>query len=528
MRQIIHAGACLLAMAGLPAVGPAFAQQAESGLATACGALTDLKVMNSDRASSTYVLSAATVEAGGGLPAYCRVRGTVLPAIHFELRLPLDGWNGGFHMAGCGGYCGDVDADRTGFINAVNYALTRGYAVAATDSGHWGASIVDGRWAYNDRRAEVDWAERAVTETTRVGKAVTQAFYGKEAERSYFQGCSTGGRQALMAALKTPEAFDGIIAGAPALDYTGLVATQFAWWVQANTGPDGKDILTPAKVELVRGAVYEACDGIDGLEDGLIADPRRCDWQPASLRCNAGESDSCLTDAEVATLNAWYGGAKAPDGTQLYPGGLPLGSEPYWWLWLTGNDKGGGRLIPLFARDFLRYMAFQEDPGDSYSVADFDFASDPARLDFMSGIYNSDDPDLTAFKEAGGKLLMFHGWADAIVTPFKTIDYYGQVTETMGGPEATDDFLRLFMVPGMDHCGVLANGPGIGQNGLDPLTALETWVEEGEAPERLLATKTDTEGKTLWTRPLCPHPQEAVLTGADPTKAESFTCKVVE
>lgn len=519
MRSTILAGVLLNVLLGVLAGTPAQAQQSGG----ACAALSDLKVMNTPRASATYILSASEVRAAEGLPAYCRVRGYVLPSINFEIRLPLAGWNGRFYMAGCGGYCGDVDADRPGLANGIDFALRRSYAVAATDSGHWGTSVVDGRWAYDNRRAEIDWAERAVNETTTVGKAVVAAFYDRPAERSYFQGCSTGGRQALMAALKTPQAFDGILAGAPALDYTGLVATSFAWLVQANTAPAGGDVLTPAKVELVREAVYEACDGVDGLEDGLIADPRRCDWQPRSLRCNVEANERCLTEDEVRTLEAWYGGAQDPSGRQLYPGGLPRGSEPYWWLWLTGDGKGGGRLIPLFARDFLRYMAFQEDPGDSYEVADFDFATDPERLAFMAEIYNADDPDLSSFKAAGGRLLMFHGWADAIVTPFKTLAYHREVTAEMGGREATDAFLRLFMVPGMDHCGILP-GPGIDQSGFDPLSALEDWVERGEAPDSLLATKKDAEGRTLWTRPLCPYPQQAVLTGGDPQKAESFAC----
>lgn len=330
---------------------------------------------------------------------------------------------------------------------------------------------------------------------------------------------------ALMEAWKYPEDFDGIICGAPAMDYPGLVATFFAWLVQSNTGPDGKDIITPAKVGLIQKAVYERCDKLDGLQDGLIDDPRQCDFDPASLQCPAGQSSKdCLTEAEVKTLKAWYGGPKDSAGNQLYPGGVPLGSEPYWWLWLTGNAKGAGRLIPSFAADFLAYMAFRDDPGPAYTAMDFDFDKDPEKLEYMAAVYNSDNPDLLKFKERGGRLIMWHGWADTIVPPFKTVDYYNAVEKKMRGKAENLDFLRLFMVPGMDHCGLLS-GPGINQMGFDPLSALEAWVERGIPPESLLATKKNKKGETIRTRPLCPYPQTTKYKGSgDNNDSANFEC----
>ena len=471
----------------------------------------------------TNLLSAAIVPAGDGLPEYCRVLGSVRPAINFEVRMPTREWNGKFYMAGCSGFCGTLESDNDGFANAMNYGLKRNYAAAAMDSGHWGASDGDARWASHNRVAENDFGWRAVTETARVAKVLVKTYYGTAQKKAYFAGCSTGGRMANMEARKFPNDFDGIISGAPVLDQTGLLATFFAWLVQANTGPDGRDILQKQKVALVREKVYEACDAKDGLKDGLIDDPRSCDFKPASLRCRAGDGADCLTAAEVGVLEKWYAGARDSKGRQLYPGGIPFGSEPFWPLWLTGLDKGGGRVAALLNAEFLRYMAFADNPGESYSAAKFDFDSDPQRLATMAAIYNATDPDLSAFKARGGKLLMYHGWADAIVPPQLTIHYYEAVEKKMGGREATHRFLRLFMIPGFDHCG-WQPGPGITELGFDPLTALENWVEKGEAPASLLATKQDNDGKTVWTRPLCPYPQKAKYQGGDANIATNFAC----
>jgi hypothetical protein len=486
--------------------------------ASECVALATLRI------EDTNLLSATVVPAKDGLPEYCRVLGFVRPAINFEVRLPTTGWNGKFYMAGCGGFCGKLDSDRPGPINAMNHGLRRHYAVSTMDGGHWGATATDGRWAYHNRLAEVDFGYRAVTETARVTKAAIKAFYGAEQKKAYFNGCSNGGRMATMEAWRYPDDFDGIISGAPALDMSGLGGTFFAWVVQANTGPDGQDILPRAKVKLVQEAVLRACDAKDGREDGLIDDPRACDFKPARLKCQQAGRAECLTEAEVAVLEKWYGGARNARGEALYPGGIPFGSEPYWWLWLTGNEEGRGRAVPAFAVNYLRYLAFPDDPGDSYHPTQFDFEKDPPRLQAMGEIYKSANPDLSKFKARGGKLLLWHGWADAIVTPQRTVQYYTEVEERMGGRAATQEFLRLFMVPGMDHCGNLP-GPGITASGFDPLTALEKWVEEGGPPTRLLATKTDKDGKTVWTRPLCPYPQVAKYQGAgDPNDAASFGC----
>lgn len=509
--------ATIAALSALCLAAPATAQVAEvpmdSGAASAqegrdCAALDTTALADAD------ITLAVDVAATDDLPAYCRVQGTILPETRFEVRLPTQDWNGKFYMAGCGGFCGTLGADAPDTVNAINHALARGYAAATMNGGHWGTGSTDARWALANPVAEADWGYRAVAETTKAAKTIIAAYYRGDPEYSYFQGCSTGGRMANMAALRQPEDFDGIISGAPALDYPGLVGTSFAWIAQADAGPDGP-ILTPADAAVVRDAVIAACDAGDGVEDGVVSDPLSCDFDPATLD---------LSEDKIAVLDAWYSEPVNAAGDVLYPASVPVGSEPFWPLWLTGLEGGGGALVPTaFGPNFLKYMAFPDDPGAGYSVSEFDFDTDPARMAPMEEVYNSDDPDLTAFRDAGGKLLMYHGWADAIVFPGKTLDYWDKMTA-----ETTGDFARLFMIPGMDHCGIQATGPGIDQSGFDPLSALEAWVERGEAPERLDTAKT-AEGETLWSRPVCAWPAKAQFDGSgDWRDPAGWTCETAK
>lgn len=521
MGQLTWAALAALVAAGLSS--PASA-------AEECGALARQKLDN------VNLLSAVEMPAAGDLPGYCRVLGYVRPAISFEVRLPLRDWNGKFYMTGCGGFCGLLLSDVPGFTNAMNYGLRRNYAVATMDSGHWGSSVVDGRWALQNPVARMDWGQRAVTETAKVGKAMVKAFYGREQRKAYFSGCSTGGRMAAMEAWKYPKDFDGIISGAPALDYTGLVATSAAWTTKANLGPDGKPVLTAETVKLLSDAAYAACDDGDGAKDGVIGDPRQCAFKPAALLCKPGQNSSCLTAQEVGVAEAWYAGPTDKAGRQLYPGGIPVGSEPHWPRWLTGTATAPA-LLPLFADGFIRYMAFDQPVDPAFRVADFDVERDPARMRSSALLYNAAtfDParpdviagaDLGAFRAGGGKILFYHGWADPLVTPFMTVAYYEALSKAAGGEAAAQSFARLFMVPGMDHCGIGQEGPGIADTGIDPLTALEQWVEDGKAPETLVATKS-VGTETRWTRPVCAYPKSARYSGSGPvTEATSWTCGV--
>lgn len=468
------------ATAVLLAAAPA---QAAEMTAAGCEALSNTFI------DSGFVTAAREVAAADGMPRYCQVRAMALPEIAVEVRLPMDDWNGKLYQVGCGGFCGALARpDAQGwYVNAQAPGLKKGYATATSNSGHFAEAVVDASWAWNNPGGERDWAYRAIGETNRVAKALIQAFYGADAGNNYFAGCSTGGRLANKAALTYPEMFQGIISGAPAMDEAGLAGTKIAFLIQANTDENGEAILKPGKDKLIGDEVMKQCDEVDGTKDGLIADPRQCTVDLSGLQCGAGgASNECLTEAELGVLEKWYQGPRNAAGEQLYPGGLPYGSEPFWWLWMTGKEGGGGKLNPLFGENYLKYMAYPNDPGPDYGIKDFDIETDPPRLATMARLYNSDDPDLSKFSTAGGKMIVWHGWADAIVTPFKTVDWYDKVVATAGGQDKADAFVRLFMLPGWDHCGLLPAADGGDQSKLDPLTALEAWVEGGIPPTTVL------------------------------------------
>lgn len=262
-----------------------------------CRQLADLAI------EDTNLLSATVVEESNELPEYCRVLGYVRPAINFEIRLPTSGWNGKFYMAGCGAFCGRLNSGGS----RINNALKRAYAVSTTDGGHWGETVFDGRWAYHNPQAEIDWGYRAVHQTARVTKVIVEAFYEQHPDFSYFDGCSNGGRQAVMEALRYPEDFDGIISRDPALEITkGLMS--HVWQAQINIGPNGNNILTSNEVKLLAKAVYDACDEADGLKDGLISNPEACNFDPSTLRCDNIDETNCLSQAQVEVVQALYQG----------------------------------------------------------------------------------------------------------------------------------------------------------------------------------------------------------------------------
>ena len=495
-------------------LAPLKAQQIEE---QSCQALANLRILD------VNLLSATVVPATEELPEYCRVLGFVLPAINFEIKLPMDTWNGKMFMSGCGGMCGRLNP------NWGNDELKRNYAVSGTDTGHWSASIFEGRWAFDNRQAEIDYGHRGLHETAKVTKIIIEAFYGEQPQHSYFDGCSNGGRQAHMEAWRYPEDFDGIISSAPVMDIIGLGAAYYSWILQANTDLEGNLIIKESDVALIKDAVYEACDGLDGLEDGLIDDPRVCEFDPTILKCKSEERTGCLTNEQVETLQMWYSKPKDSTGRALYSDGVPLGSEPYWYLWITGQttERGQSKGIAMqINEELLRYAAFEEDPGEHYTGLDFDFDKDPARIEFMASILNSDNPDLSSYRERGGKLLMYHGWADVATPPLKSINYYKAVEERVGSIQETQEFLRLFLLPGAGHCGE-PNGPGMHgrSKNVNALTALENWVEQGTPPDYLMTTKENENGGVLWTRPVCPYPQKTSYKGqGDMNDASSFEC----
>jgi feruloyl esterase len=465
--------------------------------------------------------SVRTANGAVELPDYCRVRATVLPKINFELRLPLNDWNGKFYMAGCGGFCGKVLADRPGYSNAINVALVRNYAAVTSDSGHWAPHGADGVWAYNNRSAEIDYSYRVIPEVARAAKAIIAAFYGAAESHSYFSGCSNGGRMGALAIQRYPDLFDGVLVGAPALDWRTL-AMYSSWVMKANTDENGKLIFDYRKTALLAGAVMAHCDTSDGLKDGQITDPRQCDFDPAVLQCpDNNRGLKCLTKTEVQIVRKWYQGLPDTHGPD-WSYKVPLGSEPYWPRWLTPPPGRPGAFY-LFGDALHKYIVHEQDPGPAYSPVDMDLNRYPVELDYMRELYRADNPDLTAFRDAGGKAIFYQGWADPAAVPEMTIGYYEDVRKQMGGQSETDRFLRLFMVPGAGHCW---ESPHRSPDIFNPIDVLDNWVENGVAPARIDAGQYDETGKLIRSRPLCSYPDSARYKGSGSIDdASNFSCK---
>ena len=447
------------------------------------------------------------------LPAHCRVAATLRPtadsSIEIEVWLPAENWNGKFQAVGNGGWAGSI-----GYA-AMALALQDGYATASTDTGHKGG-VGDAQWAIGHPEKLVDFAHRAVHEMTVKAKALINAYYGRAPRFSYWNGCSTGGRQGLMAAQKYPEDFDGIVAGAPANFQTHMHAWDLA--VSAPVLKDPASVVPVAKLRLVNEAVINACDARDGVADGIITDPRKCTFDVAALQCKAGDAQDCLTAPQVAAVKRVYEPARTSAGQVVFPGKaygaevpaepggpLPGGFVPY---------VGGGQAPPISAGSFqIAYADPKWDPRSFELDRDLKVVNEK-----VGSIVNAVDPDLRAFKARGGKLLIYHGWNDTAISPGNAIDYYTSVQKRMGGRQ--DDFIRLFMAPGMEHC-----RGGVGPNQANWMAALERWRESGDEPERITASRV-TNNRVEMTRPLCPYPQVAVYKGTGSTNdAENFVCK---
>jgi hypothetical protein len=460
------------------------------------------------------------------LPAFCRVAGVIAPTpdshIEFEVWMPAANWNHKFQGSGNGGFAGAIS------YGSLAGSIQHGYAGASTDTGHKGTGI-DARWALGHPEKIVDFGYRAIHEMTVKAKAIIQAYYGEGPRRSYFASCSNGGRQALMEAQRYPADYDGIIAGAPAYDWTGTMA-DFVWNTLAQMDPAGR--LNPSKITFVDQAVLAACDAKDGVKDGVVDDPRRCNFDPSSVVCKPGESDKCLTAPQAEALKKIYSGPKG--GAGFSPGGEtgPGG----WGLWITGQGQDPTKSLQgIFATQFYENMVINRTDWD---IRTFDFDRDMKLVnEKMAPILNATDTNLKAFKDRGGKLILFHGWADAALQPVRTIDYYNGVRKTMGAKSA-DSFARLYMMPGLQHC---LGGPGtfycggLGAAEGDPehdfSAAVEKWVEKGVAPGRMIAVKpakdADWHSAVVRSRPICPYPQEAVYRGSGSTDdPANFKCEV--
>ncbi len=451
--------------------------------------------------SPTVVTAAETLVATEDLPAHCRVRGYVAPQVQFELRLPALTWNGKLLFQGCGGLCGGISSA------ACDDALARGYAVVATDMGHQGPAF-RALWALNNLPAEIDFAYRATHVVTVAAKALVKLHYQQAPARSYFRGCSTGGRQGLVSAQRFAADFDGIIAGAPVLDETGTAALHLIWSGQANLDETGSPVLSAARIGLVRDRVLASCDELDGSPDGIIDDPRACDWRRAVPDCKdaAPASEACFSRAELTVLQRLYEGAVNSAGEALVPGGLMPGSEYEWVPNFVGLDGPAVFHPDGPVQQLFQTLLFFDDPGPGHSAAEFNFDRDPPRLALMETLYSARNPDLRRFRRRGGKLIIYQGWDDVEVTPMNTIDYFETMQRTMGGAQATREFARLFMLPGVAHC---RRGPGA--DAVDWLTYLERWVEQDQAPDAVTSHHLVKQQSYLGLpRPRYPLPGDAV------------------
>ena len=462
------------------------------------------------------------------LPAFCRVVAEAKPTsdsdIKLEVWLPVSGWNGKLQGIGAGGFGGSIDNVQ------LATSLKAGYTATTTDTGHTGSPI-DSAWAMGHPEKIIDYGYRGIHEMTRVAKSVIAVYYSKPPHHSYFAGCSGGGREALMEAQRYPEDYDGILAGSPANYWTALVAS-FAHDAQVLT-MDSASFIPPSKIPTIAAAVNAACDSLDGVRDGILNDPRQCHFDPATIQCKAEDSDKCLTSAQVTALKKLYAGTLDSKGHMVNPGYLPGAEEGQagWALWITGPAPGKSFMV-AFASGFFSDFVFGKSDWD-YKTFHID-ADLRAANEKTAQALNATDPDLKPFQARGGKLVLYHGWNDPAITPLNTIDYYESVIQKMGQKDV-DSFVRLYMVPGFQHC---FGGPGPDSFGAfydlnfdDPQhsvgASLEQWVEKGAAPSTIIASKFEGQDQThaKMTRPLCPYPQAAKYKGSgDPNDAANFEC----
>jgi feruloyl esterase len=503
----------------------AFSVSVAPATAADCASLTSMALKD------TTIASATIVPAAGMIPEYCKVLGSIhnLPqsTILFEVSLPTTRWNGKYFVAGGGGY--------NGVIPRLTQALTEGYAAAGSDTGHEAKNT---NWALNNLDAQNNYAYLATHIVTLIGKQILRAFYNQHERRSYFVGCSNGGKMALAEIQRYPDDFDAAISGDPVIDRTKLMM-QYAWNAQALASAP----ILPAKIPVIEKATMNACRESGGAINGVLMTPGRCKFDPKSIVCASSDGPNCLTSDQTRALQKILNGPVNSAGVKLHPGFVP-GHEEDYQAFLTGDGTEAAKPASTWALSdiFMRQFVF----GPNFDlVKQFRFDTSLAALTPLAGAQDNANPDLSEFKAHGGKLIMYHGWADHSITPLRTIEYYEDVIETMrkergqeqGEPNAyaVMDFMRLFMVPGMHHC---ANGPGAnvfgGANqGLPPqldaqhdiVMALDHWVEDGVAPEKLIASHF-TNGTVDRTLALCPYPQTPIFNGSgDANLAENYHCE---
>lgn len=441
-----------------------------------CGSLNAVR-LDAAVGAAVHIASAAEITIEGVL--YCGVRGEIAPHNHFEVRLPVRGWTQRFLQTGCGGLCGMLNI-RIDHADACEPVNTHATVLASTDMGHSGG--MDGSWG-SAPQARIDFAYRGVHLTALAAKALIKAYYGQAPSYSYFSGCSDGGREALMEAQRYPKDFDGIAAGAPAMNFQVQNTFYHAWQARANMDAGGRAILTAPKLPALHAAALKACDAADGLVDGQITDPRACHFDPADAQCKPAEPDSnaCLTSAEVAAARRLYDGAHDDAGHRFVIGNPQVGSELAWAGVFVPATKAEPIGSAMMAMGTILHLAFEENPAPGFSIDDFTFDQTTfAKLAPLHALNDATNPDIGAFASHGGKLILYHGWSDPHISPINTIAYYQAMRATLSG-NTVDSFARLFLFPGMYHC-----GGGDGPAEFDILTPLMAWVERGVVPSMVI------------------------------------------
>jgi len=465
---------------------------------------------NSLHSLTGYEYSVLSAES---MPGFCRVLILVQPEIQIEVALP-EKWNSRLYMFGNGGYAGEK-LDAPNRVAHRDAAVKSGFAVTQTNTGHDAEREPLGTFTVHPQKM-ADYAFRSLHVTAETAKRVVEAYYGARPSKSYYNGCSTGGRQGLILAQRYPGDFDGIIVGAPALDNVAGRMRAIATWQAQAKGP-----VKTEKLKLLAERVYARCDDKDGLKDGLIIEPRACDFKATRDLpvCAGAEAADCFTPDQIRTIDAVYSDVVLNGKRAAF--GFPVGAEiagpngrSGWDGWIF-RDEGISQAA-LYADSAVKYM-IRPKPDLNASILTFNLERDAGMFTAVGKLMNATDPDLTRFRDRGGKILMYFGWADPALNPLMGIEYYENVRRTMGA--GATGFFRLYMMPGVFHC-----SGGVGPACFDPLTQIVPWVEQGKAPERILAAQIE-QGRTIRTRPLCPHPQVAKYAGSgDPNDAASFRC----
>ena len=443
-----------------------------------CGDLTSVRHLLSPTRVPVQILSARLSVFTGA--EYCHVIGAIGADFYFDLRLPRSTYRGQYVQEGCGGFCGILSPQVPLVADDCPAVTGNTLALAVDNEGHETTSNADARWAANDAKSRIIFGSTSEHQLALVGKALIADYYGRGPTYSYFDGCSDGGREALIEAQRYPHDFNGILAGAPANLESELNGIFENWLIRVNTGPRGREILTSEKLPALHAAVVQAC----GQGQGYVLDPRTCNFSPSSTECHRRVTDACLTAAQVRVVTSLYRGPTDAAGQSLYPGGEPFGSELAWsgWFVAPSDDRDWPRNMPSyqFATNYLRFMAYSTDPSNSFNLSQFHFTLSAYRqLSALSETYDATDPELASFAADGGRLIIYQGWADEVIPPFGTVAYYGAVADAAGGYSASQTFSRLYMIPGQYHC---LDGGDPALAGANLLTPLIDWVQNGKPP----------------------------------------------